>query len=369
MGRTERLQDEKYMRMALSLAFRGTGCVSPNPRVGCVLVREGVVVGWGFHGRYGGPHAETEALKVAGDKALGATAYVTLEPCSHFGKTPPCADALVRAGVRRVVVGVRDPNPKVDGGGMRRLREADVHCVEGVLEEACREINRGFFRVLEAGRPWITAKGACSWDGMLALADGQSRWITNERSRRVAHVLRREHDAVLVGIGTVLADDPALTVRGASGVSPRPVVLDTALRLPENAALPRDKRALIFCGPEVPEERRDVLRRRGAEVVAVSQKSPGRLDLEEVLTALVQRGVLSLLLEGGSATLGAFFQQRLVDAVALFLAPKLLGCGLPFSGELSFRAMDEVLVLGASTWTPLGDDVLLEGRLSCLRAS
>ncbi len=365
MGRRERLQDEKFMRMALSLAFRGTGRVSPNPRVGCVLVREGALVGWGFHGYYGGPHAEAEALKVAGDAARGATAYVTLEPCSHFGKTPPCADALIKAGIARVVVGVRDPNPKVDGGGMRRLVEAGIPCVEGVLESACRRINRGFFRVLGAGRPWITAKGACSWDGMLALADGQSRWITNERSRHVAHVLRREHDAVLVGIGTVLADNPALTVRGAPGISPRPVILDTTLRLPENAAVLEGKRALVFCGPEAPLERRSVLQDRGAEVVAVREKTPGRLDLEDVMTALVRRGVLSLLLEGGSVTLGAFFQQRLVDAVALFLAPKLLGQGLPFCGELSFHAMDQVMELVTPTLTPLGDDLLLEGDLSC----
>ncbi len=365
MTRSERWRDERYMRMALSLALRGTGKVSPNPRVGCVLVRENSVVGWGFHGYYGGPHAEVEALRRAGERSRGSTAYVTLEPCSHHGKTPPCADALLEAGVGRVVVGVRDPNPKVDGGGMRRLREGGMSCTEGVLETLCRQINRGFFNVLSRGRPWVTAKGACSWDGSLALADGQSKWITGERSRRVSHVLRREHDAVLVGIGTVRSDDPALTVREAQGSSPRPVVLDGALCLPEGAAVLNGNRPLIFCGPEAPPERREALQRRGAEVVAVREKVPGALDLGEVLAALARCGVLSLLVEGGSSVLGSFFQEGLVDGVALFLAPKLLGRGLPFSGDLTIGAMDEAVKLCDPLWTPLGEDLLLEGLISC----
>lgn len=365
MARAERLQDERFLRMALSLAFRGTGRVSPNPRVGCVLVREGTVVGWGFHEQYGGPHAEVRALAMAGAQARGSTAYVTLEPCAHVGKTPPCADALVAAGVLRVVAGVRDPNPTVHGRGFRRLQDAGIVCTEGILEPQCRELNRGFFRAMRYGRPWITIKGACSWDGQLALADGQSRWITGERSRRVAHVLRREHDAVLVGIGTVLTDDPALTTREAAGCSPRPVVLDATLRTPPEAALLSGGRALLFCSERADPLQRRILQDRGTEVVPVPEDPAGTLHIPTVLSLLLRKGILSVLVEGGSAIIGSFLREQVVDAVALFLAPKFLGEGKPFVGNLHLSTMDEAVILTSPRLTPLGGDVLLEGYPAC----
>jgi diaminohydroxyphosphoribosylaminopyrimidine deaminase/5-amino-6-(5-phosphoribosylamino)uracil reductase len=247
------------MRMALSLAYRGTGNVSPNPMVGCVIVDYGVeggrAVSCGYHRNYGGFHAEADALRKAKQPVEGCTVYVNLEPCCHTGNTPPCSDALIGAGVSRVIIGTEDPNPKVRGGGIKRLADAGIEVETGVLEDECRWINRGFIRNMTMGRPWVTVKAAVSLDGDIALANGDSKWISGAPSRVRAHLMRAENDAVVVGVGTVLKDDPALTVRDCEGVSPLKIVVDRCLDTPLSAHVLDDGRC-FFSPEETPARRR-----------------------------------------------------------------------------------------------------------------
>lgn len=321
--------DEAWMRRALELAERGAGTVSPNPLVGCVLVRDGAAVGEGWHARAGGPHAEVVALTEAGPLAAGTTAYVTLEPCDHTGATPPCTRALLAAGVTRVVVAVADPNPLARGGAAT-LRAAGVTVDLGPGAAAATWQNRVFLAGLRAPRPWVVLKTAASLDGRIAAADGTSRWITGSEARAEAHRLRAEVDAVLVGSGTVLADDPRLTVRlpgharvpGEAGRSqPLRVVLDARRRVPATARVFDDAAPtlLLTAGTAGP--------LAGVEVVAVAPAAGGGLDVVGVLTALWDRGVRSVLVEGGAAVAGAFVRAGLVDELRCHLAPVLLGEG------------------------------------------
>jgi diaminohydroxyphosphoribosylaminopyrimidine deaminase/5-amino-6-(5-phosphoribosylamino)uracil reductase len=356
--------DQYYMRMALSLAARGTGCVSPNPRVGCVLVRDGHVVGKGFHQCCGGPHAEVEALARAEESAQNSTAYVTLEPCSHYGKTPPCAPRLVEAGIARVVIGTDDPNPEVNGKGIALLKEAGVEVVRGVLETECRWMNRGFFRVMTLGRPWITVKAAASLDGAIALVNGESRWITCAASRRAGHLLRSEHDAILTGKGTVLADDPELSVRAVPGFSPRVVVLDSFLEIPPHAKVLRRPGTILACTEKAPVSRERVLCDGGAEVLRLPAIN-GRVDLVSLFVELARRGILSVLVEAGGEVVASCFRQKLADHVSLFLAPRIMGVGKRFSGSLHFTTMEGLFSLEAVTIRTVGNDYWLEGRPAC----
>ena len=357
-----------YMRMALSLAERGTGWTSPNPRVGCVIFDEGEerVLGWGYHRRFGAPHAEVKALERAGERARGATAVVNLEPCCHFGKTPPCAPLLVEAGLSRVVIGMRDPNPCVDGGGIDILKKSGVDVVFGVLEEECLHVNRGFVKTLTGGRPWVTVKAALSLDGSIALTDGESRWISGALSRSKAHLLRGENDAILVGVGTVLKDDPELTVRLVSGRSPLRVVLDSHLRTPPEAKVIGDGSCLIVGARESDPGRAEALRQAGAQVALLGVVD-GHLPLDEILQLLVDRGVLRLLVEGGAAVIQSFIEKGLVDEVSLFLAPKFLGRGIPFTGDLRLRHMGEAINLRAAKIRQVDGDLWLEA-MPCLPA-
>lgn len=352
---------EHYMQMALSLAERGTGFTSPNPKVGCVIVDEEKekVLGWGYHRRFGGAHAEVKALERAGELARGATAIVNLEPCCHQGKTPPCAPRLIEAGISRVVIGMRDPNPCVDGGGVEIFRRAGVDVISGVLEKECLHLNRGFVSVMTGGRPWVTVKAALSLDGSLALADGESRWISGTLARSKAHLLRAENDAILVGIGTVLKDDPELTVRLVSGQSPLRVVLDGSLRTPPHAKVIGDGCCLIIGKSGSPLHRADDLRKAGAEVVLLDS-SGEHPDLDAVFALLAARGVLRLLVEGGASIIQSFIEEGAVDEVSLFLAPKFLGRGIPLTGNLRLRHMGEVITLKAATIRQVDGDLWLE---------
>lgn len=366
MNEKDRATHEHYMRMAISLAERGTGCVSPNPRVGCVLVKDSAIVGWGYHRRYGGPHAEVEALRMAGNLAAGATAYVNLEPCSHFGKTPPCAPQLAAAGVARVVAGMRDPNPRVNGTGMHCLEEAGIQTVTGVLENECKWLNRGFIRTMKLGRPWVTVKAAMSLDGDIALSGGESKWISGPLSRSKAHLLRSEHDAVLVGVGTVLADDPELTVRLVEGKSPLRVVLDSQLRTPPHARVVGDGKCLFLAGEDAPEERASALERRGARIMRLAMdEATGRPSIERVLSSLASEGISMLLVEGGSSVISAFIKARMVDEYSLFVAPVLLGRGLQMAGELSLDHMGEAIALSPARIKQVEGDLWLEVNPKC----
>jgi diaminohydroxyphosphoribosylaminopyrimidine deaminase/5-amino-6-(5-phosphoribosylamino)uracil reductase len=313
------------MRRALALAARGLGETTPNPAVGCVIVRDGRVVGEAYHRRAGSPHAEVLALREAAGKARGATVYVNLEPCGHYGRTPPCAPALVAAGVRRVVAAMGDPNPLVNGRGFTVLRRAGIIVTRGMLEADALLLNEPFVVAVRTGRPFVTLKAALTLDGRIATARGESRWITGKAQRRQARALRRLHDAVAVGIGTVLADDPMLLPQPAVRRPFHRVVFDSHLRLPLESRLARSSRRwpLLVLTLERDPKKRARLERRGAIVITVAGR--GRVPVAAALRELFARGLRSLMVEGGSELLGSFVGERLFDRIVLFRAPLLLG--------------------------------------------
>ena len=319
--------DRAAMSRALALAQRGLFTTDPNPRVGCVLVRDAEIVGEGWHMRAGGPHAEAHALAQAGERARGATAYVTLEPCDHHGRTPPCSQALLDAGVARVVCAHLDPDPRVAGGGMRRLQAHGIEVRSGLMAAAAEELNIGYLRRQRTGRPYIRVKLAMSLDGHTALASGESRWITGEAARADVQHYRARSSAVLTGIGTVLADDPALTVRlPDTNRQPLRVVLDSQLRTPAAARILEGPGSVLVLGVADAPERRAALAARGAEVQGVPDRN-GQTDLGAVLQLLGQRGVNELWVEAGATLAGAFVTQGLFDELIVYVAPALLGAG------------------------------------------
>jgi len=363
--------DSWHMRRALDLAAQGRGRVEPNPMVGCVVARGAEIVGEGYHTRYGAPHAEVEALRVAGKRAAGATAYVTLEPCCHHGKTPPCTDALLAAGVARVVYALDDPFPLVAGGGAARLRAAGVEIESGVHSDEARRLNAPYLKLLTKKRPWVVAKWAMTLDGKLAAASGDSRWISGEASRGVVHELRGRCDAVVVGAGTAAADDPLLTVRLPQGASPartplRIVVDDRAtLRLDSQLArTAHDVPVLVAAAAAAPTEQVAALRAAGCEVVELSGASRAE-RLAQLLDELGRRRFTNVLVEGGGTLLGALFDLDEVDEVHAFIAPKLIGgahattplAGAGLAKMAEARALDDVEI------RQLGDDVYLSGRV------
>ena len=347
------MNDKTYMKLALRLAAKGAGWVSPNPMVGAVVVKEGRIVGRGYHRAYGLPHAEVEALRKTGAAAQGADLFVTLEPCNHQGQTPPCTQAVLNAGIRRVVIATRDPNPRVNGGGAEFLQDQGLQVEIGLLADEARRLNEAWFKWVETGLPFVIAKAACSLDGKIATASGESQWLTGEAARAYGHQLRHEVDAILVGIGTVLADDPQLTVRlpgrkrVGQGGSPdkltadqRPktedrffrdpirIVLDSRLRLPLDAKLLHlDSHAptWVACTTAAPKDMIQEIKDLGADVLVMPAAASGLVALPPLLKELGRRQVQSLMVEGGAETLGSFFDQRLVDKFYFFYAPKILG--------------------------------------------
>lgn len=354
--------DEYFMRRALSLAIRGTGSTSPNPMVGCVVVKDGRVLSEGFHSHCGGDHAERAALSRIED-ARGAELYVNLEPCAHTGRTPPCAPLIAGRGIARVVAGMTDPDGRVSGKGFDFLQQSGVEVVRGVLEDECRSLNRGYIRRATLGRPWVTVKGAISLDGGMALENGESKWITGIDARTAAHRLRSEHDAVLVGAGTVAADDPELTVRHTGGRSPLRVVLDSKLSSPPRSKVFRED-TIFFISGEAPPANIARAAASGAEVISVPSES-GRLSIPCVLSTLASRGVCSLLVEGGPSVIGSFFREGAVDWLSLFISPRIMGKNRPFSGALSFMAMDETVKIASPVFREIGRDFLIEGAPGC----
>jgi diaminohydroxyphosphoribosylaminopyrimidine deaminase/5-amino-6-(5-phosphoribosylamino)uracil reductase len=315
------------MARALQLARRGLYSAHPNPRVGCVIVAGDEAVGEGWHRRTGEPHAEVLALQAAGTKAAGATAYVTLEPCCHQGRTPPCTEALIKARVRRVIYAVGDANPQVAGGGAQALKAAGIEATAGVLEAEARALNVGFFSRMQRRRPWVRTKIAASLDGRTALSGGESRWITSEASRRDGHELRARSSAILTGVGTVVADDPALTVRRndlGEVVPPERIVLDTALRTPPGSQLLRQAGSarIVCCNPDA--ERRRLLEAAGARIEVVAARY-GRPDLKAVMERLAELEINELLVESGPGVNGALLDAGLIDEIVVYLAPYVLG--------------------------------------------
>jgi diaminohydroxyphosphoribosylaminopyrimidine deaminase / 5-amino-6-(5-phosphoribosylamino)uracil reductase len=317
--------DRQTMARALLLAQRGLTSTDPNPRVGCVLLRDGATVGEGWHERAGEAHAEVAALRAAGEQARGATAYVTLEPCSHQGRTGPCSTALIEAGVTAVVFAVQDPNPRVAGTGAERLREAGIEVRTGLMAEAAETLNCGYFKRMRSGMPWLRLKLGMSLDGRTALADGSSRWITSAAAREDSQLFRARSSAVLTGIGTILADDPALDVRVAGATrQPWRVVLDSQLRTPPAArVIAKDGEVLILATQDHPARRR-ALEAVGAAVEILAARA-GRLDLQVVLERLARLEMNEVWVEAGATLAGELLQQRLVDELVLYVAPALLG--------------------------------------------
>jgi len=355
------------MRAALALARRGLGNAWPNPSVGCVVVRGGRVAGRAVTAPGGRPHAEPLALAMAGPAARGASVYVTLEPCCHHGRTPPCTDALIAAGIARAVVATRDPDPRVDGAGIARLRAAGITVEEGLLAAEAEEVNAGFFSRVRLGRPLVTLKLASTLDGRIATRTGESRWITREPARRMAHALRGRHDAVMVGVGTVLADDPDLTCRipGYKPVSPVRVVADSHLRTRLTSRLvatAAQTPTWLIARDTADPGRRRALEGAGAGVIPVAAGTPG-VDLPAALAALGAQGITRVLVEGGAQLAAALLRADLVDRIAWFHAPSVMGGdGWPATqafGTDRLAAMPRFIRISA---TELGDDMLTELR-------
>lgn len=362
--------DQEYMRLALAEAKKGVGRTSPNPAVGAVVVRNGKVVGKGYHRKAGTPHAEVHALNAAGVKAKGATIYVTLEPCNHTGRTPPCTAAILQSGIRRVVIGMADPNPWVNGGGADYLAGQGLSVVRGVLEAECRAINRPFVKHTTTGLPWVIMKAAVSLDGRIATASGHSNWITGKAARHYVHQLRDRVDAILVGIGTALADDPSLTTRlsGSRGRDPLRVVLDSTLRLPATAKMLTQEsasRTMIFCGPQPAAGKVTALEAAGALVRPVALHRSGGLELKLVLRQLANEGITSVLVEGGGQVHGALLRAGLVDEVKMFVAPLFIGGdGLPVVDAQGVTVVSQARRLHEVRTRRFGDDVLIEGLIA-----
>ena len=337
------LTDEEYMREALRVARYAEGRTSPNPLVGAVIVKDGRIVAVGWHRKAGSPHAEVHALNMAGELARGATLYVTLEPCSHYGKVPPCALAVIEAGISRVVMAMIDPNPKVAGKGKKMLEEAGIEVVCGVMQEEAEKLNRPFLKWVTQRTPWVTMKMAMTIDGKIATKSGKSQWITNEKSRQIVHELRDKSDAILVGIGTVLADNPSLTSRlpGGMGHNPLRVIVDSQARTPLTANVITDGLAptLLAVTGTAPPERVAALKKAGAEVVVVNDGE--QVDVKKLMSILGERNNTSLLVEGGGTVNYAFLQAGLVDELSAFIAPKLFG-GKDALTSVEGNGVDEV---------------------------
>ncbi|MBI4766645.1 MAG: bifunctional diaminohydroxyphosphoribosylaminopyrimidine deaminase/5-amino-6-(5-phosphoribosylamino)uracil reductase RibD [Deltaproteobacteria bacterium] len=352
------------MKMALRLARKGLGRTSPNPMVGAVVVRKGRVVGQGFHQKAGGPHAEPMAIAQAGKEAKGATLYVNLEPCNHFGRTPPCTQAIIESGIKKVVFGLADPNPVVKGGGADRLQSQGIKVVRGVLEEDCRRLNEVYIKWITTGLPFVILKAAVSLDGRIATRTGDSKWISNERSRLRVHHLRNRVDGVVVGIRTVITDDPLLTVRLPRGKikDPLRIVLDPQLRISLKARiLEGPAKTLIVSGTKVRDQKRQKLEKKGVEILSLPARG-GQISIKELLTDLGRRGITSLLVEGGAEVYGSFLKERLVDKLIIFIAPCLIGGrkAVGMIGGAGITRMTEAIRLKEMSVKPWSGDILVE---------
>jgi len=356
------------MRRALELARRGEGWTNPNPLVGAVIVKGGRIVGEGYHERFGGPHAEAVALETAGEEAEGAELYVNLEPCVHWGKTPPCVERIISAKIKRVIVAAQDPNPLVSGRGIARLQEAGIEVALGVLEEEAKKLNEPFFKFITTGRPFVVLKLALSLDGKLATRTGDSKWISSERSRALVHRLRNRYAAVLAGINTVLQDDPQLTARldDVRTKDPLRIVLDSRGRIPLEAKvlnLESDAPTVVATTEQMPEGKEEALLHKGARVWRCGTRD-GRVDLEELLKKLGDGGIDSLLVEGGGTVAASFLEAGLVDKLVFFIGPKIIGGpGITIGGKGVKRIAEAWQVKDISVKT-LDGDVVYEGYLN-----
>lgn len=354
--------DEKYMQLALDLAASAKGNTNPNPLVGAVIVKDGVIVGTGLHRKAGEPHAEVHAFRMAGEHAKGATLYVTLEPCSHYGKTPPCANLVKESEVSRVVIAMQDPNPAVAGKGIQLLRDAGIEVDVGVLEEQSRRLNERFIHNMQTKRPFVISKYAMTLDGKIAAHTGHSKWVTSAAAREDVHHIRHEVDAILVGVGTVIADNPSLTTRlkDRNGKNPIRIIMDTSLRTPlqANVLNVEEAQTIIVCSEEVTQEQIDVFEAHCVTVLPVCRNSEG-LHIDEMLEKLYLLGITDILVEGGSAINASFLQSAAIDKYVIYIAPKILGGRLSLTPIAGYNAdsMDEAWNVEFDSFDQIGQDL------------
>lgn len=359
--------DEKYMRLAMQLAGNAIGRTSPNPLVGAVIVKDNRVVGCGWHRKAGTPHAEVHALNQAGELAQGADVYVTLEPCAHYGKTPPCAKALVEAKVKNVYGGLLDVNPKVAGKGFKILEDAGIHVEYGFLQDELRKQNEVFFKWIEHKKPFVVLKAAMTLDGKIATATGQSKWITNETSRAYGYKLRDIYDGIMVGINTVIEDNPMLTARVDGGKNPIRIVVDSSLKIDINVNVVQDKSAktIVATTDKADKDKILKLQAQDVDVIVVDKDENDKVDIEKLLDILGQQNICSILVEGGATLSGSFVAKKLVDKVYFFIAPKIIGgkeAKTPVAGT-GILNLQEVLALKDIQIGKLEEDILIIGRV------
>ncbi len=361
---TSAREDERYMRRALQLARKGMEGVSPNPMVGAVIVRKGKIVADGYHRKFGAEHAEIDAVKKASGSVRGATIYVNLEPCCHWGKTPPCVDTLIEQGVTRVVVGTLDANPLVNGKGAQMLRDRGIEVVIGILEQEAQRLNEVYFHYIRTGLPFITIKYAQSLDGRIATSQGASRWISSEQSRKFAHRLRARHDAIMIGIGTVMADDPQLTVRLVKGRDPLRIILDNNLRIPLHSQVLQGEGETIIATLDAHDTKKvEAIQRQGKEVLRVEKGADGRVQLRSLLKTLAENGISSILVEGGREVITALLREGLANRMVVITAPLILGKGVEGVGDLGITDIGKAIRPSSWEIKRIGGDIVFDLRL------
>ncbi len=360
------MDDNFYMKKVLSLASMGRGYVSPNPMVGALIVLDGKIIGRGFHKVFGGPHAEIEArYRLKGECLDRATLYVNLEPCCHFGKTPPCVDFIIQSGIKRVVIGTLDPNPLVNGKGVRKLKSAGVATEVGIMKEECLRLNEVYFKFITKKKPFVVLKIAQTIDGRIATKEFHSKWITGEESLKMVHKIRKEYDSILVGINTVIKDDPELTVRKIKSRKKKRFILDTKCRIPLTARLLHlndSENTVIITTEHAPENKIKKIKDLGAEIWTMPESREGDLDIEKVLLRMAKRGVASVVVEGGKKVFTSFLKRGEFDRVVTFIAPKIFGSGVESVGDLGIVDIDDAITFRDFKWYKSGSEIVFDGR-------
>jgi len=358
--------DNYYMRMAIRLARKGIGKTNPNPMVGAVIVRNGKIIGRGYHKKCGDYHAEINAINNVKGSIRGSTIYINLEPCSHYGRTPPCVDTLIKKGLKRVVVGTHDHNPEVNGKGIKILRSKGIKVDVGILDTECRQLNEHYFKFIKSGIPYVTAKYAQSLDGRIATKTGDSQWISSEASRKYVHFLRSTNDGIMVGAGTVIADNPQLTVRHVKGKNPLRIIVDSKLRIPIKSSVLTDDnphQTIIATTSNTPARKITAIKKLGVEVLVVRKERNGKVSFSSLLKELGKKEIMSVLVEGGSGMITALLKVNLVDKMIIPISPRILGKGLEAIGDLNINKIKDAIKFSSFKTMKKGDDLIFEGTI------
>ena len=360
------LDDNYYMGIAIRLARRGVGKTSPNPMVGSVIVANGKIIGQGYHKKCGDHHAEINAINSSKKNIKGSTFYVTLEPCSHYGRTPPCVDALVQGNPERVVVGSLDPNPEVNGKGIKILRSKGIKVDVGIRESECMQLNEHYFKFVKTGMPYVTVKYAQTLDGRIATRSGDSQWISSEASRKYVHRLRGINMGIMVGVGTAVADNPQLTVRHVRGKNPYRIIVDSKLRVPIKSSVLTDSNThltIMATTSSAPSSKMVEIKKQGVEVLVVKKEKNGSVSLKDLLRKLGKREIMSVLVEGGSEIITSLLKAGLVDKMIIPIAPKIVGKGLDAIGDLNINKINKAIKFSSFKTMKKGDDIVFEGTM------